>query len=84
MSHVSARAASADQHIGAEQTHYGVNTLELMAHWDIKKIAYFEMGEGIALDKRSGCKEYQDQGYGEIIGPREQFVARVGLVIPLK
>lgn len=72
------------QHVGPNPTHYGANTFELMAHWDIKKIAYFELGEGIALDKRSGCVEHQDMGYGEIIGPREQFVARVGLVIPLK
>ena len=72
------------QHFGPDQTHYGVNTLELMAHWDIGKVAYFEVGEGIALDKRSGCERYQDSGYGEIIGPREQFIARVGLVIPLK
>ncbi len=70
--------------ITSHETHYGVNTVELMAHWDVKKVAYFEVGEGIAIDRQSGCVQNQDVGYGEIIGPREQFLARVGLVIPIK
>jgi hypothetical protein len=65
-------------------TNYGVNMVDLVAHWDIKKIAYVEIGEGIALGKPTGCAQYADAGYGEVIGPREQFIARIGLIIPTK
>lgn len=70
--------------IASHDTHYGSNMAELVAHWDVKKIAYLEIGEGISLDKKVGLTVQGDPIYGEIEGPREQFVARVGLVIPIK
>lgn len=77
MSHIS-------QHFTSEPTHYGANLATVMAHWDVRKIAYMEIGEGIVLDHPSGCVACGDAGYGEIIGPREQFIARMGLIIPLR
>ena len=66
----------------ADQTHLQVNTLEIMAHWDVAKVGYLEIGEGLALEGRWNNGPYS--GYGEVQGPREQFIARAGLIIPLK
>lgn len=52
-------------------TEYGANLANLLLHWDLPH-AYIELGEGYSLAPRS-----------EIMGPREQFSARIGLVIPL-
>ena len=65
-------------------THYGSDIVELLAHWDFPH-AYLEVGEGYEIDRLSG--HVVDTGtpvYGEIIGPREQFIARAGLIIPVK
>jgi hypothetical protein len=64
-------------------TNYGADVADIVAHWDIRK-AYVEIGEGIALDRASGCARCGDAGYGEIVGPREQFIARAGFVFDLK
>ena len=64
-------------------TNYGANTLELMAHWDLPH-AYVEIGEGIALESQWATAEGAHGGCGEIEGPREQFIARFGLVIPTR
>ncbi len=61
-------------------TNYGVNMIEVMAHWDFRGGAYTEVGEGMALNRRAEDPEH----CGEIQGPREQFIARAGWVIPLK
>ena len=63
-------------------TNYGANMADVVAHWDVRG-AYVEIGEGIALNRASGCGPCGDAGYGEIVGPREQFIARVGYVFEL-
>lgn len=85
MSHVSQHVPFVSR---ANATGYGVATVELLAHWDIAKTSggaggYLEIGEGMALNRKwdCGCGVI---GYGEIEGPREQFMARAGWVIPLK
>lgn len=50
-------------------TNYGAEIAGLMLHWDLPH-AYLEVGEGYSLDPRS-----------EILGPREQFSARIGVII---
>lgn len=74
MSHIS-------QHFGSNPTNYGATTVEVMAHWDFPH-SYMEVGEGIAVNKRWTVPP--DYGYGEISGPREEFIARAGLIIPVK
>ena len=78
MSHVS-------QHFTSDHTyysgHYGANTAEIVAHWDLPH-AYIEVGEGIPLDKH--WRAVGVEGYGEIEGPRDQFIARAGFIIPTK
>jgi hypothetical protein len=41
-----------------------------------------ELAEGISLDKRSGTAPYE--AYGEIAGPREQFIGRIGYQFKVK
>jgi hypothetical protein len=69
----------ATQHFGADQTNYGSDTANLIAHWDIKR-AYLELAEGVSLDPRW----LHADGYGETVGPREQFSARIGYVFQVK
>lgn len=58
-------------------TNLGVNIASLMLHWDLPH-SYIEIGDGIAISPRTGL------GYGDIEGPREEFSARIGLVIPIR
>jgi hypothetical protein len=59
-------------------TNYGVNIASVMLHWDLPH-AYLEVGDGLALNRPN-----TSGGYGEVWGPREQFTARVGLIIPIR
>jgi hypothetical protein len=62
-------------------TNYGANIASIMLHWDTPH-SYLEIGEGINLGRAwHGGKV---NGYDEIEGPREQFTARVGLIIPIR
>jgi len=58
-------------------TTLGVTMANIMLHWDLPH-SYIEIGDGIALNRHEWL------GYGEIEGPREEFSARVGLIIPLR
>jgi len=64
------------------QPDYGVEIVSILLHWDLPH-AYVEIGEGVALD-HGGWQEGGFRRYGEIQGPREQFTARAGLIIPLR
>ena len=67
LSHVS-------QHVGADRTNYGADLLEVLAHWGHSSGPFLEVGEGYSLNR--GWPN--GDGYGEIYGPREQFIARAG------
>jgi hypothetical protein len=55
-------------------TRYGANMANLVVRWDLPKRFTLELAEGVSLDKH-----YPDiPAYGELIGPREQFSARIG------
>lgn len=56
--------------------HYGSDLVSVIARWDIRKAFYFEIGEGVALEKY----DRWTQSYGELVGPREEFTARVGYI----
>ncbi len=61
-------------------TNDGADLVWLLAHWDLKP-AYVEIGEGYSLNRGTAGPGV---GYGEIGGPREQFTARFGVVIPVR
>lgn len=70
------------QHFG-EGTDYGSDALALTAHWDLPKNFYVDISEAVSLNARRQYQGYENggatmYGYGEIMGPREQFIARVG------
>lgn len=70
----------ASQHFGANHTNYGANIANVTAEWDFGKHAYLTLSEGIDLDRH-----YRDiNSYGDIIGPREQFTAKVGYKFVIK
>lgn len=54
---------------------YNINMVNLIAHWDVRG-AYIEIGEGVVLNRYYPG----ENSYGEIMGPREQFTARIGYV----
>lgn len=58
---------------------YNVNMANLIAHWDVHR-AYVEIGEGVAINRRYPS----ENSYGEIMGPREQFTARIGYVFQVR
>lgn len=63
-------------------TKYGANLVSLTAEWDVGTHVYVTLAEGISLDRR-----YRDDNgpmCGEILGPREQFTARIGYKFTLK
>jgi hypothetical protein len=62
-------------------THDSASIAWLLAHWDVTHHGYVEVGEGFILNHSSPGAGI---GYGEIGGPREQFTARFGLIIPVK
>lgn len=69
----------ASQHFGPHQENVGSDIANVVAHWDLRPRLYFEIAEGVDID------QHHDGGYsGEIIGPREEFSARVGYVFKLK
>lgn len=64
----------ATQHFGANHTNYGANIANITAEWDVGRHVYVTLAEGIDLDRH-----YRDiNSYGNIVGPREEFTARIG------
>jgi hypothetical protein len=59
-------------------TRYGADTVGVYAHWDLPHRAFVEVGDGVSLD------HHYSYGYGEVLGPREQFEARVGFDIRVR
>lgn len=57
-------------------TNYGVEIVQVNLHWELPKHFHLDVAEGIALDKRDALSA--DREYGEIVGPREQFTAKIG------
>jgi len=78
------------QHFGSDQTNYGSEAVALEAHWDLPKHLFLDVSEGVALDKRMSYPGYVNSGgatmygYGEVLGPREQFTAKIGYRFQLK
>lgn len=71
------------QHFGPEQSSYGSEAIAVDAHWNLPKHFALDLSEGLALDKRQTFPGYINgsstmYGYGEVLGPREQFTARIG------
>lgn len=61
-------------------TDYGTDDVDLVAHWGRSSGTFLEIGEGISLNHEWS----NGQGYGEVWGPREFFVARFGYAFELK
>jgi hypothetical protein len=78
MSHLSQHQPFTD-----EPNSWGVQMVNIIAHWDLPH-AYIEIGEGFALNAKSPTPWDGAPRYGEIVGNREQFTARAGIIIPLK
>ena len=57
-------------------TKYGSDLVNVVAHWDTPAHTYFEIAEGISIDRR----DRWTQSYGELVGPREEFSAHIGYV----
>jgi hypothetical protein len=71
------------QHFGADQSTYGSNAFALDAHWDLPRGFVLDLSEALAFGHRTDYPGYANgastmYSYGEILGPREQFTARVG------
>lgn len=60
-------------------TRYGANIAQVTAHWD-QGLLYEELSEGINLNQHYD----QSNSCGEIMGPREQFTAKIGYKIMVK
>jgi hypothetical protein len=69
----------ATQHFGSD-TEYGANMLNAVAHWDVGKKVYVELSEGVNVSQHWQTTN----SYGDIIGSREIFTARVGYIFTLK
>ena len=67
MSHMTQHAPFTDH-----PTRYGANVANLVLHWDAPHHIQVEVAEGIDMDRAWGQSE------GEILGPREEFTARIG------
>jgi hypothetical protein len=63
-------------------TNYGAELLDVSLGWHLGDHVRLELAEGISLDKRSGTVPYE--AYGEIAGPREQFIGRIGYQFKVK
>lgn len=70
----------ASQHIGPNRTEYGSEIASVVLHWDLPEHVTLELAEGVDLDHRWPAQE----GYGEILGPREEFTARIGYSFVVK
>lgn len=66
-----------------DPTRYGIEILGITAHWDLSPRFYVELSEGIALESK-WSNSYNQTGYGEIYGPREQFTGKIGYRWTLK
>jgi hypothetical protein len=55
-------------------TDYGANELGVIAHWNLGSHAYADVGEGYNFSHNWPAIN----SHGEIVGPREQFTARIG------
>ena|SRR5208282_1772287 len=62
-----------------EPTRYGAEIASVVVGWDVHNLS-IQLAEGVELDKHYAW----DNSNGEIIGPREQFSARVGYRFTLK
>jgi hypothetical protein len=51
----------------------GINIAQITAHWDVSKRVYADVSDGVSI-----TKSYGPYSYGEIMGPREQFTAKIG------
>lgn len=71
----------ATQHFGDNRTDYGSNIANLTAEWDVGKHFYVTLAEGVNLNKQwtqLNANSPSYHGYGETVGPREQFTGRIG------
>jgi hypothetical protein len=68
----------ATQHFGADPTHYGADIADLSLEWKLGRGFFFSLAEGAVLERQQG------QGFGEIEGPREQFIGRIGYRFQVK
>jgi hypothetical protein len=62
-----------------EPKRYGAEIASLVVGWDVHNVS-IQLAEGVALDKHYAW----DNSNGEIMGPREQFSARVGYRFAIK
>lgn len=70
--------ATQHQPFAQSPTHYGAELAMLDFEWNLPHHVRVELSEGISLDRHYGTAPYQ--AYGEIAGPREQFIGRIGYV----
>lgn len=69
----------ATQHapLTSQPTNYGSEIAQINLHWDLPKRFTLDLAEGVSLDKRDAA-QHSYREYGEIVGPREQFTAKIG------
>ena len=70
------------QHFGADPTHFGLDSVSVVAHWGKPAGAFLELGEGIELDR--AMRVNGDREIGAFFGPRELFTGRIGYTFKLK
>jgi len=55
-------------------TRYGANIADVALGWNLAPHVTLTLAEGVSLDRHYPWMP----GYGEIVGPREQFTGRIG------
>ena len=59
-------------------TRYGANLAGVELDWHLPHHIVVSLAEGVSLDKHYTTPQYAAESYGEIMGPREQFIGRIG------
>ena len=63
-------------------TRFGADLAMLSFGWHLSKRVELSLAEGVSLDHHYGAAP--DQAYGEIAGPREQFIGRIGYTFEVR
>ena len=65
-----------------DPTNFGSDLVDVSVGWNLPRGFHLELAEGISIDKHYGTAP--NQAYGEIAGPREQFIGRIGYQFKVK
>ena len=59
-------------------TRFGADLADVDLQWRLPHHFVLSLAEGVSLDKHYTTPQYAAESYGEIMGPREQFIGRIG------